>query len=411
MHGEAKIRDGRLSDFRENVGAMPRVPLLARDGTSTNSRHTWRDFVIKALYRSRAVSAMERMTRRWELRKEQGASWPQLRRRRAPQFAILCYHRIGTGGVPLYSELSTDAFEAQMRYVRNNYRIVSMDQLIDEMEHPENLEPAVAITFDDGYRGLYEEAFPVLQRHGIPATIFLTIGCIETGEVAWYDRVFVALKFMPANRLELVLDRPRTFILDSGAQRMQAATEIISCLRRFSSARRKECCADLESKSHLPEDELQGRMLTWDQIRIMYQGGVSFGAHTMSHPVVSQLSSSELEWEIFESKRVLEERLGCHVQHFAFPFGKSQECGESATSVLAAAGFVSAATTEWGVNSVGSDPFRLRRVQTGEMESLASFAFQLSRVFLRYDVDQFPPSSHNSVASELPARDRNWTVR
>jgi len=411
MSADEKIRDGRSTEFRENVGATPRVPTLVPGSTSANSRHSWRNFVIKALYHSQAVNAMERVTRRWELRKEQSASWPRLRRRRAPQFAILCYHRIGIGGVPLYSELSSDVFETQMRYVRNNYRIVSMDQLIAEMEHPESPEPAVAITFDDGYSGLYEEAFPILQRHAIPATIFLTIGCIETGEVAWYDRVFVALKFMPGNTLELLLDRPRTFLLDSEAQRMSAATEIILCLRRFSSTRRKECCADLESRSHLPEDELQGRMLTWDQIRIMYQGGVSFGAHTMSHPVVSQLSSSELEWEIFESKRILEERLGCHVQHFAFPFGKSHECGESATAVLTAAGFVSAATTEWGINSVGSDPFKLRRVQTGEMESLATFAFQLSREFLRYNVDQFPPSSQNSVASDVPVRDQNWTMR
>ena len=411
MSAESQMRDGRSTDFRGDVGAMPRVPPLVPDLTSANSRHTWRDFVVKALYRSRAVYTMERVARRWELRKEQSASWPRLRRRRTPRFAILCYHRIGTGGVPLYSELSSDAFEAQMCYLRNNYRIVSMDQLIAEMEHPESLEPAVAITFDDGYRGLYEEAFPILQRHAIPATIFLTIGCIETGEVAWYDRVFVALKFMPGSKLELLLDRPRTFILDSGAQRMLAATEIISCLRRFSSTRRKECCADLESKSHLPEDELQDRMLTWDQIRTMYQGGVSFGAHTMSHPVVSQLSSAELEWEIFESKHILEERLGCQVRHFAFPFGKSHECGESAIAVLAAAGFVSAATTEWGVNSVGSDPFKLRRVQTGEMESLASFAFQLNRVFLRCDVDQFLSSSHNSVASDVPVRDQNWMTR
>jgi peptidoglycan/xylan/chitin deacetylase (PgdA/CDA1 family) len=407
MSAELGIRDGRSTEFRENVS----TPRVLPDSTSANFRHTWRDFVIKALYHSRAVYTMERVTRRWELRKEPSASWPRLRRRRAPQFAILCYHRIGIGGVPLYSELSSDAFEAQMRYVRENYRIVSMDQLIAEMEHPESLEPALAITFDDGYRGLYEEAFPILQKHAIPATIFLTIGCIETGEVAWYDRVFVALKFMPGNTLELLLDRPRTFTLGSEAQRMWAATEIISCLRRFSSTRRKECCADLESKSHLPEDDLQGRMLTWDQIRIMYQGGVSFGAHTMSHPVVSQLSSSELDWEIFESKRILEERLGSDVRHFAFPFGKTQECGEPAIAVLAAAGFVSAATTEWGVNSVGSNPFKLLRLQIGEVKSLAGFAFQLNRAFFRYDVDQVAPSSHNSVASGAPLRDQNWTMR
>jgi len=331
----------------------------------------WRDLAVEGLFRTGGVSLIGKLARK--------------RRVPVPRLAILCYHRIGTGGVPFYSQLAAENFEAQMYYLRKNYRVLSLDQLIQEMKQPTNLEPAVAVTFDDGYRGLFAEAFPILTAHQIPATIFLTVGAIETGEVAWYDRIFLALQVAPGNTFDIELDQPRHFDLDSSASRMQAAAEIISCLRAFSPERRKKCCLDLENRIPLPEDQLRGRMLTWDQIRVMHHGGISFGAHTMTHPVVSRLSPVEMEWEILESKRILENRLSAPVRHFAFPFGKQEECGDAAVSLLAGNGFASAATTEWGLNSVGTNPLQLRRVQIGEMGSLAMFAFQLNRLFLQSD--------------------------
>lgn len=305
-----------------------------------------------------------------------------LKRRSTPRFAILCYHRVGTGGVPLYSQLPAEVFESQMRLLQKNYRIIPMDQLIQEMTCPRSPEPTVAVTFDDGYRDLYSEAFPILQAYKIPATIFLTTGAIDTGEVAWYDRIFLALQVTPDSAFDIELDRPTRFTLLSETSRMWAATQIISYLRTVPPDRRNRCCIDLGKRISLPEDRLRDRMLTWDQIRTMHRAGISFGAHTMTHPVVSRLEPAEMEWEILKSKAILEARLDASVRHFAFPFGKRDECGDAAISVVAKGGFDSAATTEWGLNSVATNPYQLRRVQIGEMGSLAMFAFQLNKLFL-----------------------------
>jgi peptidoglycan/xylan/chitin deacetylase (PgdA/CDA1 family) len=350
--------------------------------SAAGPRVTWRGLAVRGLYRSGGIGLARRVARSLVLQRVSDSKWPKLRKARDPRFAVLCYHRVGTGGIPLYSELPARAFEQQMRYLRKNYRILSLDELIREMGDPCNSEPAVAVTFDDGYRGLFTEAFPVLQAYEIPATVFLTIECIETGEVAWYDRVFLALKAMPGNTLELELDRPARFSFDDLSTRMQAAAEIISRLRGFPPTLRRRCCADLESKVVLPEAELRDRMLTWDQVRVMHRGGVDFGSHTMTHPVVSRLSPAEMQLELLQSKQILEERLDRPVRHFAFPFGKRDECGEAATSMLANAGYQSAGTTEWGLNSAGSNPFQLYRVQIGELGSQAMFAFQLARLFL-----------------------------
>jgi peptidoglycan/xylan/chitin deacetylase (PgdA/CDA1 family) len=357
----------------------------------------WKAWLAQGLYDVGALRLATSLARFLEFDSNPTGLLPRVQRRYTPRFAILCYHRVGIGGVPLYSQLPTDLFEAQMRYLKKRFRLISLDQLMEEMEGPRTVEPAVAITFDDGYRGLYTEAFPVLQKYAVPATVFLTGKCVESGEVAWYDRVFLALRVAPGDTFEIQLDEPKVFSLQSFAARMQAAVEIITFLRGASPERRKQCCVDLESRVALPQDELRERMLTWEQVRAMQRGGVSFGAHTMTHPVISRLSRAEMEWEILESKRLLEERLDAPVRHFAFPFGKQEECGEAALAILAKGGFKSAATTEWGVNSPGTHPFYLRRVQIGEQTSLAMFALQLNRLLLRADFRRAAISTISAV--------------
>ena len=383
-------------------------PGMATEGTPAGSRVAWKELLIKGLYGCGAVRLSEQVARFHELPSAPGAARAKLRRASMPRFAILCYHRIGAGGIPFYSELPAETFEKQMRYLRNRYRIVSLDQLIQEIDQPRSLEPAVAITFDDGYRDLFTQAFPVLQEYRVPATIFLTVGCIETGDVAWYDRIFLALKIAPGDRLDLVLDGPRRFALSSEALRMRAAVEIITHLRSVSRSSREECCAALERQIPLPTKELRDRMLSWEQIRTMDRAGISFGSHTMSHPVVSRLSPLEMEKELLESKRILEQKLGHPVQSFAFPFGKREECGDAARQILTRGKYRSAVTTEWGLNTRYTDPMQLNRVSIGEERSLAMFAFQLNRLFLRTTFDHVGAGSKvSSEARQAPEEARS----
>jgi len=65
--------------------------------------------------------------------------------------------------------------------------------------------------FDDGYRSAYTIAFPILQKYRLPATIYLTAESVETGQVAWYDRVFLAISVAPAGEFQLDLESPWYF--------------------------------------------------------------------------------------------------------------------------------------------------------------------------------------------------------
>jgi len=91
---------------------------------------------------------------------------------RIPKFVILCYHGIGESGNPLIAAPTREGFAAQMRFLRRNYRIVSLEDVCRDLSGSSNVEPGVAITFDDGYRSAYTIAFPILQNYRLPATIY-----------------------------------------------------------------------------------------------------------------------------------------------------------------------------------------------------------------------------------------------
>jgi peptidoglycan/xylan/chitin deacetylase (PgdA/CDA1 family)/CelD/BcsL family acetyltransferase involved in cellulose biosynthesis len=325
-----------------------------------------------------------------------------LRKRETPKFAILSYHRVGTEGVPLYCRLDQRLFDEQMKYVRANYPVISMSQMYSELSCPSGKTIGVVVTFDDGYLGTYTEAFPVLKKYGIPATVYLLAGSIENGCVEWYDRIFLALQQFSESKLDLLLDRPRRFELNSAAARMQAAERIVSFLRTAPETKRVEICRCLEDQVQLPEQALEGRMMTWQQIREMQAAGMSFGAHTMSHRVLSRLAPEELRYELSASKALIEERIGNEAADFAYPFGKRADYGEVAQN-LQRFGYRTAVTSEAGAVTPESSCYELRRMPTGGDESMAHFALKLNALFLQQP-DDVPGPTTPSVAARVDER-------
>ena len=348
---------------------------------ATAGAKSWKDGLASALYQTGLLRLVQSVSCRYELKPGYSPVSIRWRKNSSPKFVILTYHRVGSGGVPLYSALEPKTFEDQMHFLRQRYRIVSLDTLTEELSNPGPAEQSVAITFDDGYRDVYAHAFPVLRKYELPATIYLTADAIDSNTVAWYDKVFLALSVAPSNKLDLMLDRPRRFLLPNADARLRAAEEIISYLRTLPNEVRKQFCFELERLVPLPEEGVSNRMLTWEQIHEMQRGGVSFGSHTLTHPAVSRLDPVALQEELRDSKSLLEERLDVPVEDFAYPFGKPADYGRT-SGVLARYGYRTASTTNWGINTPGVNPYELRRVSIGEERQLSVFAMRLAQLFL-----------------------------
>jgi peptidoglycan/xylan/chitin deacetylase (PgdA/CDA1 family) len=386
-------------DAQLNSTAAGNQTVCGDNSPSAKSKWPRRRIAASALYHTGSLGVADRLAWTHDLKRGAGSAFPRLRPATGSKFGILCYHRVGTDGIPLFSRLAPRMFDAQMRHVRKHFRVVSLGQLCREMQEGLPVKPTLAVTFDDGYRDLHTHAFPVLRKYQIPATIYLVGQCMETGEVPWYDRIFLALKVAPGTLLELGMESPRRFELSSPASRAAAAWEIVSYLRTIPNGRRLAWCAAFERRIPLPRRELDGRMLDWQQVRSMSRAGVFFGAHTMSHPVLSQLEAPALEAELVSSKQVLEQGLDALVEDFAYPFGKPEDCGPDAEKLLKRYGYKSGVTTTSGVNTTGANVFRLHRYQIDEEDSLPSFAFDLSRMFLEGAANADAPRAASSSES------------
>ena len=134
----------------------------------------------------------------WSIVLVRSGLWFLLHRLRRPRILVLAYHRVTPDASPwTYPErcVSTATFEKQLLALRRVYDFISLDELDAILASEKPLERHVAlVTFDDGYRDVYEQALPILQRHGIPALLFLSLGFVGERRSFWFDRLAQALQ-------------------------------------------------------------------------------------------------------------------------------------------------------------------------------------------------------------------------
>jgi peptidoglycan/xylan/chitin deacetylase (PgdA/CDA1 family)/CelD/BcsL family acetyltransferase involved in cellulose biosynthesis len=335
--------------------------------------------LVHRLYLATPAGALGRsLADRFELApSRQGLRKITPERRRTAVLHILMFHHVNDDRDPFFAALPISAFRAQMEYLAKNFPVVSLDDFSRKGVPQNGRKYYVAITFDDGYRDNFLHAFPILRDLGLPATVFLTTGYVESGEPPWYDQVCLAFKLTTQTRVSLgELGGPEGNLAEP-EERLQALDRCLRWLRTLGEQPRSMALGELFRTLRVSAPlTLPNLMLNWNEIQQMAKCSVSIGAHTITHPVLAKLPAERLEEEILGSKKIIEERLQTPVRHFAYPFGRPFDIGEEAKTVVRRAGFETAVTTVWGLNRPGDDPYSLRRFTPWEMD-LGGFAIRL----------------------------------
>lgn len=351
-----------VARVRESVGRMLPAPVMALRRTLLSGRiaSVSAEGARQAAASLYLHSGLPAVTRR--LRARYQLSMPQmtLRKRLEPCGRILYYHRVNEENDPFFPAISTKLFEQEMRYLARHYKVVSLAELLRRLETGEG-EDVVAITFDDGYADNCTDAFPVLKRYGLPATIFLTTGSIDSGEPMWFEVLAGALKETSRESIDLEIDIPRRYWLRSEQERLDANGAIYSLLRQMPDAGRAEWMGRILPELGQKQSMRGGRMLSWDQVRRMKADGIDFGGHTVNHPFLSRLPAELAYREVSECKRRIEEELQQPVAFFAYPSGREEDFGMWNKEIVRRAGYQAAVTTIWGMNYRDTDPMELRR--------------------------------------------------
>lgn len=282
----------------------------------------------------------------------------------ANSIKILCYHRITDDCFdPLCMNIKVDVFEEMVRHLKKNYNIISLEKAVGLLKSGEGApENTIVITFDDGYRDNYTNAFPILKKYDVPATIFLTAGAINSGDTLWYSAVVDAFEKTDKTYVDLRYLNLGAYPLVSNSDKLRAAKEAAIYSKYFKKEERdiflknilKELGVNCENGSN------SHSMLTWNDIKIMEDSGVSFASHGMYHSILTTLTPEQAQSEIASSKRLIKEKTGIDVSFFSYPNGESNDFNKEIVEMLKGSGYRAACSLIRGSNK-NAPLFALRR--------------------------------------------------
>ena len=124
-------------------------------------------------------------------------------------------------------------------------------------------------------------------------------------------------------------------------------------------------------------------MMSSAQVRALHRAGMGVGGHTVSHPILATLATADVQQEISEGRRHLQDIVQAPIPLFAYPNGKpGADYDERAVQAVQEQGFHAAVATTWGTCHRGSDPMQLPRFTPWD-QTRARFGLRLARQMLR----------------------------
>jgi peptidoglycan/xylan/chitin deacetylase (PgdA/CDA1 family) len=296
----------------------------------------------------------------------------KFRRRFRPGAIILNYHRIADLASDPYC-VAPEAFAQHLEYVRRTCRSMHLLDMVDAVQCGSLPERAVVITFDDSYVETLQQAYPLLARAQIPATVFVIAGDIDRPPRSWEDcleQVLIHSTGVPLRLRLRVRGEDYEWLIGETEQRQQAHATICQIMRSLSPAEQIDVLNDLATWAGLCGNEHPSycAMTSAELIQLTQDGLVELGAHTLTHPVLSTLSPEAQQAEIVGSREMIESIIRKPVLTFAYPHGQNEDFTNETTGIVKAAGFRVACTTIPGAVEQGANLFRLSRHYVGNWD-------------------------------------------
>ncbi len=289
------------------------------------------------------------------------------------EVTILAYHRILD--VPVEHEFPFDIelvsasvtqFTHQMEYIKAHYQPITFATLLQHLDRGEKPPRRAAIvTFDDGFVDNYTNAFPVLKRLNMPATIFVSTGNVDSQKTFWYEKLSYALMTTRTNTIASPTLGSLT-IGDSPESRRELIKCVVLRLKLVPDEVRLSSLDDLYAQL-LPEhewvDDARSGPMTWEQIKEMSAHNIEFGSHSVTHPVLSRVPLAKLDFEVEYSKQRLESELQKLVQVIAYPVGGVEAFDDNVRAAVKKAGYRLGVSYVPGIERPDQwDIYALRRV-------------------------------------------------
>lgn len=245
----------------------------------------------------------------------------------------------------MFHDIEIENAEKVFPYLVKKYNIVDLNDYIKTSSKENGFylpKKSLIITFDDGHVGNYK-LLPIIKKYDIPVTIFLCSSIVNTNRNFWF------LFEKDSSEVERMKDLPNEERLE------------ILAKKGFKQDKDYEKPQALQ-KAHI--DEMKPY--------------VNFQSHTMFHPILTMCNDEDSRQEIFGSKKYLESQFGLNINTIAFPNGNYTE---REIQYVKEAGYKCAITVDFGVNSINSDLYRLKRLSSNDTNDLNELIVKSSGVW------------------------------
>ena len=237
--------------------------------------------------------------------------------------AILVYHRIVKDDqikedLELGLTVSCSNFEKQIKELKSKYKICSMNEFVENLKKKKN-EFMVTITFDDGYKDNLLQALPILTKHEVPATIYVTTRFLDKDvDIWWYE-----LADIIQNKSDLKFEydgKKFNFLLKNKKQKFlayQNLTKLFKSLKIVQQNQLIEKITNTKKRKNYSNICLDSK----EVLKLEKNPLITIGSHGHNHQNLKILSDDEVKFEIKKSLEILEKLLNRKIKHFAYPFG------------------------------------------------------------------------------------------
>jgi peptidoglycan/xylan/chitin deacetylase (PgdA/CDA1 family) len=310
--------------------------------------------------------------------------------------AVLTYHGVLPAGYKILDPrldgnlVSADSLRRQLGFLKNHYNVTSPEEFLRWCEATHELPPrSVLLTCDDGLQNCLFDMLPILQEFETKCLFFVTGASLShTPTMLWYEELYLMLLAAAGNfTLEL---REIGMRVKGGRQEKHSLWwELLKRLSSFDLNRRNILLGRIRMQLGLAEqwdveyreDPVLRRrfsVLNRTELQQLASAGMCIGAHTLSHPMLSQLSPDQAWSEISESKHNLEQFLGRAIWALAYPFGDSLSVTSRELQMAERAGFKSAFLNVDGSFEAETPKSALPRLHITSETTLAQFEAQIS---------------------------------
>jgi peptidoglycan/xylan/chitin deacetylase (PgdA/CDA1 family) len=307
-------------------------------------------------------------------------------------FAVVNYHGVIPSGYsvsdtfPYGNLLQPDALRQQLQFLKAHYNVIDPEDFRAWIEHRGHLPPrAVLVTCDDGLANALTDMLPVLQSEGVPCLFFVTAAsCRDNPGVIWYEELYYLMRAGAVIETDLQLPALTDAESSPSESFQNQWWNTVRQASRLDARTRAEWISLLRSRRSAPQlgAERRCRLLNKGELSQLANTGVTIGAHSLSHPVLSECDEEEARREISQSKLDIEEALGRSIWAFAYPFGNRSTMGNRELRLAEEAGFACAFLNieDWGGPA---NPYALPRTHVTRDTTSSELAAHLSGLYTR----------------------------